>query len=153
MSVRISGPPPGGPRFDAARFAARATALLKAACPAATELSVALVSEATMAELNATHRGRASATDVLSFSLLEGEHEAYRGGLLGDVVIAVTVAARQARARGESLDDELLRLLIHGVLHLLGHDHEEEAEARCMRAREEELGARVGQVGKAAPPS
>jgi probable rRNA maturation factor len=58
---------------------------------------------------------------------------------LGDVVIAVGVAARQAREIGHPLNDELLRLLIHGVLHLLGYDHEAPRDARRMRAKERAL--------------
>ena len=92
-----------------------------------------------MARLNGEWRGRERPTDVLSFSLLEGAHARHRGGLLGDVVIGLWVAARQARAGGRSLDEELCRLLIHGVLHLLGHDHEVAAEARRMRAEERRL--------------
>ena len=76
-------------------------------------------------------RGRAGPTDVLSFSLLEGEQAGHRGALLGDVVIGLAVAERQARERGHGLVEELDRLLIHGLLHLLGHDHEEPAEAQA----------------------
>jgi len=76
---------------------------------------------------------------VLSFSLLEGAHSEYRGALLGDVVIDVEQAARQARRVRRPLDDELAKLVIHGVLHLLGHDHEGAAEARRMRAEERRL--------------
>jgi rRNA maturation RNase YbeY len=92
-----------------------------------------------MAELNAAHHGKAGPTDVLSFSLLEGAHAEQRGALLGDVVIALGVASRQARRGRRSLDDEIARLLIHGVLHLVGHDHERDDEARRMRAEERRL--------------
>ena len=75
-------------------------------------------------------------TDVLSFSLLEGEDAEHRGALLGDVVIGVETAARQARAAPpRSLDEEVARLLIHGTLHLLGHDHEQAEEARAHARR------------------
>lgn len=63
--------------------------------------------------------------------------------LLGDVVISIESAARQARRGRRTLDDECLRLLIHGVLHLLGHDHERDEEARRMRAEERRLWRRV----------
>ena len=76
---------------------------------------------------------------MLSFSLLEGVHAERRGALLGDVVVGVEVAARQAARARRPLDDELARLLIHGVLHLLGHDHAEPAEAARMRAEERRL--------------
>jgi probable rRNA maturation factor len=103
------------------------------------ELSLVLAADPEMAELNARFRGCEGPTDVLSFSLLEGSGARFRGGLLGDVVIGVEVAARQARRRGRSLDDEVARLLIHGVLHLLGYDHERDDEARLMRAQERRL--------------
>jgi probable rRNA maturation factor len=75
----------------------------------------------------------------LSFSLLEGRHSDHRGALLGDVVIGIETAARQARAAHRSLNDEVARLLIHGTLHLLGWDHQEREDARLMRAEEQRL--------------
>ena len=86
---------------------------------------------------------------MLSFSLLEGAHSERRGALLGDVVIDVEQAARQARRARRTLDDELAKLMIHGVLHLLGHDHEEAAEARRMRAEERRLWRAVARVTRA----
>ena len=68
---------------------------------------------------------------MLSFSLLEGAHAERRGALLGDVVVSLDTAAVQARRARRTLDDEVLRLLIHGTLHLLGHDHERDDEARA----------------------
>jgi probable rRNA maturation factor len=100
------------------------------------ELSIAIVLDDEIAALNSEHRGKRSATDVLSFSLLEGEHSDRRGKLLGDVVIGIETAARQARAAHRGLDAEVARLLIHGILHLLGWNHEEPAEAKLMRAEE-----------------
>lgn len=141
MSVRVSAPPRrrGLPRVDLARLRARAERALGALCHAGSELSVALVDDAEMAELNGRFRGRPRPTDVLSFSLLEGEHSERGGALLGDVVIAVETASRQARRAGHSLDREVARLLVHGLLHLLGHDHERPAERRAMRAEERRL--------------
>lgn len=139
MTVHISAAPQGAPPFDELRFAARARAVLLAAGVSGSELSVALVDDAAMTRINAAWRGQGRVTDVLAFSLVTGEHAEFRGGLLGDVVIAPRVAARQADELGHSLDDEMLRLLIHGVLHLLGHDHVREDEARVMRAREREI--------------
>ena len=143
MSVTIDGPPPdeGLARPDRARLAARADALLAALSHADSELSIALVDDATMARLNEQYRGRSGPTDVLSFSLLEGDHAEQRGAMLGDVVIALAVADRQAASLGHDLDEELLRLLIHGTLHLLGYDHERDDEAAVMEARERELRA------------
>ena len=139
--VRISGPPAtrGLPRPDRRRLRARANAVLAALGQEQAELSVSLLADGEMAALNERWRGRSGPTDVLSFSLLEGEGREHRRQLLGDVVIGVEVAARQARRAGRGLDDEVARLLVHGVLHLLGHDHERAAQARAMRAEERRL--------------
>ena len=141
MTLRLSGPPRGlaTTRFDRALLARRTRGVLRAVGQARAELSVALVGDVAMAELNEHHRDARGPTDVLSFSLVEGAHSEFRGALLGDVVIDVEQAARQARRARRSFDDELARLMIHGVLHLLGHDHEEDDEARSMRAEERRL--------------
>ncbi len=102
------------------------------------ELSVLLVSDAEMRKLNRAYRGQDRATDVLSFSQLEGVGRV--AGLLGDVVISVDTARRQAAERGERIGAEVDRLLVHGILHLLGWDHERSrAEADRMRRRERAL--------------
>ena len=141
MSVLVSAPPRrrGLPRVDLGRLQARAERALGALCHAPSELSVALVDDAEMAELNGRFRGLPRATDVLSFSLLEGEHSERGGALLGDVVIGLETASRHARQGGRSLDHEVARLLVHGVLHLLGHDHQRPAERRAMQAEERRL--------------
>jgi rRNA maturation RNase YbeY len=122
---------------------AHAGALLAALGEADAELSLALVDDATGAALNREWRGRSGATDVLSFALREGAHASHRGVLLGDVVITVSVARRQADELGHPLEAECLRLLVHGVLHLLGYDHARPAEARVMRAKERALWKRL----------
>jgi len=139
MSVRVAGPPRGAPRFDRRLLARRARRVLAALRMPRAELSLALVSDDAIAALNEAHRGKRGATDVLAYSLVEGAHAAHRAELLGDVVIAVGVAARQARELGHSLNEELLRLLIHGVLHLLGYDHELARDAKRMQAKERAL--------------
>lgn len=138
MTLRICGPPRGArlPRFDRPLLARRARAALRAVGHVRSELSLALVGDAAMVELNRTHRGKSSPTDVLSFSLVEGTAADFRGALLGDVVIDVEQAARQARRARRPLDAELAKLLVHGVLHLLGHDHERDDDARRMRREE-----------------
>ena len=117
----------------------RAQRVLGALGHARSELSVSLVDDAEIARLNRAFRGRDRPTDVLSFSFLEGEFAAHRGRLLGEVVIGVGVAARQARAAHRALEDRVARLLIHGGLHLLGHDHARAAQARRMRREERRL--------------
>lgn len=139
MRVSVPERRRGLPRVDRRRLGRRARRLLAALDQARSELSVALVDDARIAELNRTWRGVVAPTDVLSFSLLEGDHAERRGRLIGDVVIGVETAARQARRARRPLDDEVARLLIHGTLHLLGHDHERAAEARRMRAEERRL--------------
>ena len=94
-----------------------------------------------MVELTQRVRAEGKPTDVLSFSLLEGDHAEFHGDLLGEVVIDVEAAARQAPMAGHDLDAEMTRLLIHGTLHLLGHDHQREEEARAMEAAEDSLWA------------
>jgi probable rRNA maturation factor len=102
-----------------ARFARDALDL--AGVPAGHALSVALVSPARIAELKGRYFGRAHATDVLSFPM--DPLDAPAPATLGDVVICVEVARRQARGLGLDLARELEHLLAHGILHLAGHDH------------------------------
>jgi len=143
MSVRVSGPPRGTRGLRQDRIARHARALLGALGEEEAELSLALVDDATAAELNRRWRGREGPTDVLSFPLREGRHARHRGALLGDVVIAVAVARRQAEEHGHDLEAECRRLLIHGVLHLLGYDHVRPGEARVMRTMERKLWRRL----------
>jgi len=145
MTVRIAGPPStlSLPALDRALLEARAQTLLRVLGRGESELSISLVGDQEMAGLNQQFRVQAGPTDVLSFSLLEGDHVQFHGGLLGEVVIDVEVAVRQASELGHGLDDEMTRLLIHGTLHLLGYDHQGEEEARAMEAAEESLWAVV----------
>jgi probable rRNA maturation factor len=107
------------------------------------ELSVALVGDAAVRRLNREWRGKDRPTDVLSFP------QEARGRLLGDVVISLDTARRQAREGGWSLAAELRRLLAHGLLHCLGHDHERRTDARRMAVAERKLLGRAGMVGDA----
>ena len=125
------------------RLAAIARRVLEAEGAAACELSIAVTDDETVRALNREYAGEDAVTDVLSFSQREGEElVAPPEGVppLGEVVIAYPQAARQAAERGHTADEEVTRLLVHGVLHLLGYDHAEPEEARRMRAREEALG-------------
>ena len=96
------------------------------------ELSVSFVEDAEMAELHVRYMDEAGPTDVLSFPLDDEEHEGVR--VLGDVVIAPAVAARN---NPEDLAAELRLLLVHGILHILGYDHETAEERASMWARQE----------------
>jgi probable rRNA maturation factor len=129
----------GLPTVDRRLLRSRGARVLQALSRARSELSIALVDDATIADMNARYRGESRATDVLSFSLVEGEYADHGGNLLGDVVISVETAARHARRAHRGLDAEVARLLIHGTLHLLGHDHETDDQARTMRAEERRL--------------
>ena len=141
MSVRLSGPPEQtrGTRVDPSTLRSQAQRVLREAGHAGSELSLSLVDDDQMADLNRRYRGIDRPTDVLSFSLLEGPAAEHRGRLLGDVVIGIETARRQARAAHRGLDNEVARLLIHGVLHLLGHSHAEPAEAKAMRGEERRI--------------
>jgi probable rRNA maturation factor len=93
------------------------------------EVTLVLGTDKLLKDLNSRFRNRPYATDVLAFS-------ANGGDALGDVVISVEAAARQARQRAHSLDKELAILAIHGLLHLLGHDHEtDNGKMRRLEAR------------------
>jgi probable rRNA maturation factor len=123
----------------ARRLGRSARRLLAALRRADDELSLVLVSDRVMHELNRSWRGADRPTDVLAFAQADGVGGA-PDGLLGDVVISVDTARRQAVALGHSLVAESERLLVHGLLHLLGYDHERSAaEARRMRRRERAL--------------
>ena len=103
-------------------------------------VSLSLVRDRRMRELNASYRGKDTPTDVLSFSLVEGEAGPAAGErMLGDIVISIDTALRQAKEYDAPLERELRRLIIHGLLHLLGHDHEEPDDAKRMRTEERRL--------------
>ncbi len=85
------------------------------------ELSIALVSDAQIKRLNKLYRNKDKPTDVLSFPIGEKVEDWL---ILGDIVISVDTAKRQAQELGHSLEEELKRLLVHGLVHLLGYDHE-----------------------------
>ena len=101
--------------------------------PDAMELNVLCVERAVIAELNERHMGARGATDVLAFPLdLPGETQPGEPAILGDVVLCPAVARRQAPEHGKSPEEELDLLLVHGILHLLGHDHAEPRERAAM---------------------
>ncbi|MFV0306241.1 MAG: rRNA maturation RNase YbeY [Desertimonas sp.] len=127
--------------IDVDRWAALARSVL-AAEGMAGELTLTFVDETEIATLNKDHLGGSGPTDVLSFPLDADDTAAVTTGLvgvpvlLGDVVVCPAVAAAQAAAHAGTLDDEIALLVIHGVLHVLGHDHAEPGETARMRDRE-----------------
>lgn len=144
--------------MDLERWAGLARSVLEAeGVRLDTEVSLLFVDESTIAELNERFLGRTGPTDVLAFPIDEepgpGGRSPDQGGtgpgdgvsdsevpsLLGDVVVCPAVAARNAESHGCSFEDEVALLVVHGVLHLLGMDHEVEPEAQQMERREREL--------------
>ena len=109
---------------DCERWREFAERALKAAPADGAGVTVAFVSDRTMRELNHCWRGKRGTTDVLSFPAAQDEFEKMEGVSLGDVVISVEQAARQAGEHGMSFENEVEQLILHGVLHLCGYDHE-----------------------------
>lgn len=126
--------------FDQARLKRSARAILDNVGEASAELGILFVGDQRIRGLNRRYRGKDRATDVLAFALREAvtPHAAHRTpDMLGDVVISVPTAWRQAVEAGHSLNEELTCLLVHGILHLCGYDHERsDKEARRMHRRE-----------------
>ncbi|MEB2310534.1 MAG: rRNA maturation RNase YbeY [Polyangiaceae bacterium] len=134
MTTLVSRRARGAPKL-APRAVRRLAELMLAELElAGAELSVLLTDDAHIQELNREHRGKDRPTDVLSFALDEAELPVGAQGprLLGDVVISLDTAARQARSRGRELLAEVRFLLAHGILHLIGYDHAEPEEKRRM---------------------
>ena len=133
LTIGISGTAPGVSRSELRTWA---RTILRHLGQTRTELSLALVTDPTIHALNRQYRGKDKATDVLSFPLADE----IQPSLLGDVVISLDTAARQAQRRHYSLPEELQILLIHGILHLLGYDHEvSRSEAIRMHRKEREV--------------
>ncbi len=127
-----------------------ATAMRAESLPDSTQLSISLVGEERMTELNAEFMGKQGSTDVLSFPI-----EDFTGGisapgdddpplLLGDIVICPPVVRRNAEVAGVAFEDEMALMVVHGILHLLGRDHIIDEEAEAMEQREREILAMVG---------
>jgi probable rRNA maturation factor len=128
------------------RLRARASAFLRALGRQDAELSILVVGDRRIRTLNREWRGKDAATDVLSFPLSDPPGI---GSVLGDVVVSFQTAVRRARAEGRSTPKELERYLAHGILHLLGYDHERPEDARRMAEKEEALARGEGLVGAA----
>lgn len=117
-----------------------------------TEVSVVFTDDEYIHELNLKYRGKDRPTDVLSFALNEGEEPEIIDGpvevLLGDIIISVETALRQANEYGHTLEREMAYLTVHGILHLLGYDHERPEDKAEMRAEEEYVLGLLGIVRK-----
>ena len=115
---------------SAVRFAAEATLLDQNA--QACEISVMLTDDSQIQKLNSHYRQTDKPTDVLAFAMREGIDGELHSELLGDVVISLATAKRQADENDYTLDAELARLTVHGVLHLLGYHHQTQDEEEIM---------------------
>jgi len=111
--------------------------------PGRSELGVVFTDDARIRELNAGWRGKDKATNVLSFPAFPETKSGPLPPLLGDVVLAAETVANEAALEGKPLDNHITHLVIHGLLHLLGHDHETDAEAEAMEAIERRALARL----------
>jgi probable rRNA maturation factor len=100
------------------------------------ELSILFTDDGHIQELNKKYRGKDKPTNVLSFPMSGGPDDV-KSGMLGDIVISVDTALRESSGTGESPDEVIYRLLVHGLLHLLGYDHERSAEDEKIMSREE----------------
>ena len=139
MPVRLiveDGPYSGVSRADVAR---RARAMLEALQMKDRELSILLTGDDQIQKLNRIYRKKNRPTDVLAFSQHEGELGDRSDRLLGDVVVSIPTARRQAEAGSATSSSELTMLLAHGLLHLLGWDHETPAKDRRMRSETDRL--------------
>jgi probable rRNA maturation factor len=105
------------------------------------EVSILLCNDAFIAGLNKQYRGRDTATNVLSFPSGDGPDEAH---LLGDIVVAFETTAHEAQTLNKTFEDHFTHLVVHGFLHLLGYDHEEDGEAEEMEAVERQVLASLG---------
>ncbi len=118
-----------------------AKTLLSALECSSSELSILFTTDEEIQQLNSQYRGKDAATDVLSFPLVDKDDPVAEDLMLGDVVISLETAERQALELEVTFQEEVLRLLVHGLLHLLGYDHENvsESEVKRMQDKEDEL--------------
>lgn len=144
-----------GEGIDEARIRQTAEfALEQAGAPKPSDVSITFVDDDEMADLNERYRGKADPTDVLSFECDNAEDDfpnapegdAYE---LGDIVIAPDVASRQAKEFGNAYEDELDMLVVHGVLHLLGFDHIDDADAAVMEPKQRDILVGLAQLREA----
>jgi probable rRNA maturation factor len=132
-----------GSGVDARALKRTVRELLGAVDESDSAVSITFVDDDAIKELNRIHRGKDKPTDVLSFPLDPSEIDGPER-LLGDIVISIDTARRQAADYDAPLQREIYRLTIHGLLHVLGHDHMEPEERAAMEAEERRLAAAIG---------
>jgi probable rRNA maturation factor len=141
VRLRIeNGPYPGVSRAEVLR---RARAMFEFLQLGNSELSIVLTNDDQIQKLNHVYRGMDRPTDVLAFAMREGRFKAFAGDLLGDVVVSVPRARRQAAERSVPPMTEITMLVAHGILHLIGWDHDTPAKDRRMRAETDRLCGRA----------
>lgn len=146
IAVRISRP--YGVRVDRRWLKQVVAETLKVEQVSRAEVSLVIVGDKKIRDLNRQYRNVDAPTDVIAFALAEPTKETFVAPPddilhLGEVVVSFPRAAAQALERGRSTEEELVTLTVHGVLHLLGFDHEEAAEGRRMKTREKKIFARL----------
>ena len=144
MNVELRSEHPSGNAL-ARRVRARVRALLQALGRPEAGLSILLTTDGRIRTLNRRWRSVDHATDVLSFP---ADDPPGSGPHLGDLAVSLDIASRRARRAGHSLGDEVDRYLVHGILHLVGHDHHRPGEAREMARLEDQLLGSVGMVAE-----
>ena len=127
------------PQAERLAKAAAEASLAALPAPPTGDLVVLLTNDAEVRDLNARFRDKDQPTNVLSFPAGDNPH-----GHLGDVALALGVCAAEAKAQDKPLADHLRHLVAHGVLHLVGYDHQDDGEAEAMEALEREILARLG---------
>ena len=144
------GPHRGVPRGEILR---RIRSMIRILQLEKTEVSFVLTDDHRIWELNKIYRKKNRPTDVLAFAMREGDFGTLAGAVLGDVIVSVQTARKQAVERGANVLDEVTMLLAHGLLHLLGWDHDTPAKDRRMRAETDRLcAAAAPPVKRAGPP-
>jgi probable rRNA maturation factor len=137
---------PGAKKYSDRKLKKIGRAVLDLVNESKAELSLALIGDREMRKLNGIYRHKDYPTDVLSFPAESNLPVEPR--LLGDVIISVEKAASQAKERGRTLDQEMATLLVHGIVHLLGYDHERSPkDARVMKRLENKIYRRLCEQG------
>lgn len=128
-------------KIDKRKIRSAMIRLMKETDCADKEISISIVDDATIRVLNKEYLNRDKPTNVISFSLQEGEYGDINSDVLGDIVISADAAVRDALKGGLTFEEEIIFLLIHGFLHLIGYNHENTSRANAakMKKKEEEL--------------
>jgi len=139
IAVNDQGWPDAGSLEKLAVKALEATITRLDMLNAASELSLVFTNDAEIRRLNAEWRHEDKATNVLSFPAFPVKAGERSGPMLGDIILALETVKREAQAQGKTFNDHLSHLIVHGLLHLLGYDHENDQDAEIMERLEQEI--------------